>query len=61
MEPTRKEIPQEVIQDWVKNKKRIQDRLNRVKKRIKKYQKQEKHFELRMRLIKQYEQRSNSK
>lgn len=51
-------IAEEVIQDWIKNKKRIQDRLNRIKKRLKKYQKQEKHFELRLRLIKEYEKAS---
>ncbi len=43
--------PIEVVEDWVKNKKRIQDRLNRIKKRIKKLLKQEKHFEMRMRII----------
>lgn len=48
-------IPEAVIQDWVKNKKRIQDRLNRIKKRVKKYSKQEKHFEMRLRAIKIYE------
>lgn len=46
---------EEVIKDWVKNKKRIQDRLNRIKKRLKKHSKQEKHFEYRIRLIKDYE------
>jgi chaperonin cofactor prefoldin len=50
-------IPEPVIQDWVKNKKRIQDRLNRIKKRVKKYQKQEKHFEMRIKAIKHYENR----
>jgi len=48
-------IPENVIKDWVKDKKRIQDRLNRIKKRLKKYQKQEKHFEMRLRAIKEYE------
>lgn len=48
-------IPDEVIEDWVKNKRRIQDRLNRIKKRLKKYSKQEKHFELRLKLIKEHE------
>jgi chaperonin cofactor prefoldin len=48
-------IPQEIVQDWVKNKKRIQDRLNRIKKRLKKYAKQEKHFEMRLKAIAQYE------
>lgn len=50
-------IPEEVIVEWAKKKKHIQDRLNRIKKRLKKYQKQEKHFELRMRLVKEYESR----
>ena len=48
-------IPEEVVKDWVKNKKRIQDRLNRIKKRLKKYSKQEKHFEMRLKIIKQHE------
>lgn len=54
-------IEEEVIKDWVKNKKRIRDRLNRIKKRLKKYSKQEKHFELRLKLIKEYEQESKTK
>jgi pyruvate-formate lyase-activating enzyme len=53
-------IPNEVIEDWVSKKKHIQDRLNRIKKRLKKYQKQEKHFELRLKLIQKYE-KDNSK
>jgi hypothetical protein len=51
-------IPVEVIAEWAKKKKHIQDRLNRIKKRLKKYNKQEKHFELRLRLIKEYEKSS---
>jgi hypothetical protein len=49
-------IPEEVIAEWATKKKHIQDRLNRIKKRLKKYAKQEKHFELRLRLVKEYEQ-----
>jgi uncharacterized membrane-anchored protein YhcB (DUF1043 family) len=48
-------IPEEVVIEWSKKKKHIQDRLNRIKKHLKKYQKQEKHFELRLRLIKELE------
>jgi hypothetical protein len=48
-------IPVEVIKDWIKNKKRIQDRLNRIKKRLKKYEKQKAHFEMRLRVIQQNE------
>ena len=48
-------IPEEVIQEWAKKKKHIQDRLNKIRKRLKKYSKQEKHFELRLRLIKSLE------
>lgn len=48
-------IPVHVVEDWVKNKKRIQDRLNRIKKRLKKLQKQEKHFEMRMRVVRENE------
>lgn len=50
-----KKIPEDVIEDWVKNKKRITDRINRIKKRLKKYEKQKNHFELRLKLIQQYE------
>ena len=49
-----KKIPEEVIQEWLSKEKHIKDRLNRIKKRLKKYQKQEKHFELRLRVINQY-------
>ncbi len=48
-------IPDKVIQDWVKNKKRIQDRLNRIKKRLKKYNKQLAHYEMRLRAIQKHE------
>ena len=48
-------IPEQVIEDWVKNKKRILDRVNRIKKRLKKYNKQLTHYELRIKLIQQYE------
>jgi hypothetical protein len=48
-------IPEVVVKDWAKNKKRIQDRLNRINKRLKKYEKQKRHFELRLRMIKEYE------
>lgn len=45
----------EVIQDWIKNKRRISDRLNRIKKRIKKLEKQRSHFEMRLKVIQQHE------
>lgn len=48
-------IKNEVIEDWVKNKKRIQDRLNRINKRLHKFNKQKNHFEFRMKAIAQYE------
>ena len=50
-----KKIDEDLIKDWVKNKKRIQDRLNRIKKFLKKYNKQLKHFEFRMKKIKEFE------
>lgn len=53
-------IPEAVIKDWVKNKRRIQDRLNRIKKRLKKFQKQEKHFEMRLKAVKEYEKNNES-
>jgi pyruvate-formate lyase-activating enzyme len=55
-----KQIAKEVIQEWAGKKKHIQDRLNKIKKRLKKYQKQEKHFELRLKLIQQYEKESKN-
>jgi hypothetical protein len=48
-------IPEQVLLDWVKNKKRIQDRLNRINKRLRKYIKQKNHFEMRLREIAKYE------
>lgn len=48
-------VPEEVIVEWSKKKKHIKDRLNRINKRLKKYEKQKKHFELRLRLVKEYE------
>lgn len=45
-------IPKEVIDDWKKNKKRILDRINRIKKRLKKYNKQLAHYEMRLKVIK---------
>lgn len=50
-----KKIPENVIQEWVDKKQYIQNRLNRIKKRLKKYSKQEKHFEFRLRVIQQHE------
>lgn len=56
-------IPEQVVEDWIKNKKRIQDRLNRIKKRLKKYNKQMAHFEMRLRIIQSHEKarKENSK
>lgn len=54
-------IPVEVIEDWVSKKKYIQDRLNRIRKRLKKYNKQLSHYEMRMRLIKKFEEKSKVK
>jgi septal ring factor EnvC (AmiA/AmiB activator) len=50
-------IPDEVIAEWAKKKKHIRDRINRINKRLKKFEKQKRHFELRLRLVKEYEQR----
>jgi predicted DNA-binding protein YlxM (UPF0122 family) len=48
-------ISEETIKGWVDNKKRNQDRLLKIEKKLKKCNKQKKHFELRMKLIKEYE------
>ncbi len=53
-------IPIEVIKEWSLKKKYIQDRLNKIKKRIKKYNKQLAHFEMRLRLVEKFE-KDNSK
>jgi predicted DNA-binding protein YlxM (UPF0122 family) len=50
-----KQIPETVVADWVKNKKRIQDRINRIKKRIRKYNKQLLHYEMRIKMIDKFE------
>ena len=47
----------EVIQEWSTKKKHIQDRINRIKKRLKKYNKQLNHFEFRLRAVKEYEKK----
>jgi hypothetical protein len=54
-------VPKPVIEDWVKNKKRIRDRLNRIKKRLLKFEKQKKHFEMRLKVIERYEKESRQK
>lgn len=50
-----------VIQEWVKKKKHIRDRLNKIEKRLKKYSKQKKHFEFRLKIIQEYETRTRTK
>lgn len=53
-------IPKEVIAEWAKKKKYIQDRLRKIKKRLKKYEKQKAHFELRLRLVEKFEKVSEN-
>lgn len=55
-----KKIPKEVVEDWVKNKKRISDRVNRIKKRLKKYTKQLAHYELRLKVIQRHEKETRN-
>lgn len=55
-----KKIPKDVIEDWVKNKKRISDRVNRIKKRLKKYTKQLSHYELRLKIIQRHEKETRN-
>lgn len=50
-----KKIPDEVIQDWISKKKYIQDKLNRINKRLKKFTKQKNHFEFRLKMIQKAE------
>lgn len=49
-------VSEQVVQEWAGKKRHIQDRLNRINKRLKKYEKQKKHFEFRLKMVKQYEQ-----
>lgn len=53
----RREISQDTLEEWVSKKKYIKDRLLRIKKKLKKILKQEKHFEMRLRLVEEYEKR----
>jgi hypothetical protein len=53
-----KPVPEEVVQEWATKKKYIQDRLNRIRKRLKKYSKQERHFEWRLQMIRQLEKKN---
>jgi hypothetical protein len=47
-------IPESVIKEWSEKIPYIQCRINKVNKRIKKYEKQKKHFEMRLKLAKEY-------
>ena len=44
-------VPKEVVEDWASKEKYIQERINRINKRLKKYNKQKIHFEFRLKLI----------
>jgi len=50
-------IPEKVIKDWVKKETHIQNRINRINKRLKKFEKQKKHFEMRLRLLREYKKK----
>lgn len=50
-----KKVPDEVVIEWASKKKYIQDRLNKINKRIKKYSKQKNHFEFRLKIVEKYE------
>jgi hypothetical protein len=43
------------LKEWTAKKKYNKDRLNRIRKKLKKLLKQQKHFEMRIRLIEEYE------
>ena len=47
-------ISENVIKEWAGKETYIQSRLNRINKRLKKYSKQKIHFELRLRLAREY-------
>jgi hypothetical protein len=51
-------IPEQVILDWISKKKHIQDRLNRINKRLKKYNKQKIIFEMRLRMIEKFQKQT---
>lgn len=53
-------IPEDIIKEWSEKETYIQNRLNRINKRIKKYEKQKKHFEMRLRLAKEFKKKQNN-
>ena len=47
-------IPDDVIKEWSAKIPYIEGKLNRIRKMLKKYSKKEKHFEMRLRLAKEF-------
>lgn len=47
-------IPDSIIKEWSEKIPYIEGRLNRIKNRLRKYLKQEKHFAMRLRLAKEF-------
>lgn len=56
----KRSISQTTLNDWKTKKKYIRDRLLRIKKKLKKLLKQEKHFEMRLRLVEEDEKRTRA-
>lgn len=52
-------IPEEVIKEWEGKETYIQNRLNRINKRLKKFEKQKKHFEMRLRLLREHRKKND--
>lgn len=52
-----KTIPNEILDEWAGKICHIEGRLNRIRKKLKKLNKQEKHFEMRLRLAKEYKKK----
>lgn len=53
-------IPDEVLKEWSEKIPYIESKLNRIRKRLKKYTKQERHFETRLRLAKEFKKKKVS-
>ncbi len=54
-------IPEDILKEWSEKIPYIEGRLNRIKKRLKKYNKQKIHFEMRLRLAKEYKKKMKEK
>lgn len=52
--------PEDVIKEWARKQTYIENTINKLNKRLKKYEKKKKHFEMRLRLLKEYKKKANN-